>query len=156
MLGYLGQEIELAALGKELELTEADEARGDPRAHGARLAAYALGARVSVPVPPDDLQRQVRVQVQVQVQEWARCRVGASPVVTRQSERVVGMPSAAIASWPRNSRTLERSTARPSERRLYGVRPAPLSCTSFPSTCPMEIARPSPRCPPYRPAKLAP
>ena len=47
---------------------------------------------------------------------------------TRHSARVVGMPSAAMASEHRNSRMDERSTARPSPRREYGVRPAPLIC----------------------------
>ena len=35
-----------------------------------------------------------------------------------------------IASLARNSRTLERSTLRPSAVREKGVRPAPFSCTS--------------------------
>ena len=80
-----------------------------------------------------------------------------SPVATTQRARVVGIPSAAIASDARNSRTHERSTARPSKRRLKGVTPAPLSCTSSPFlSWPMLIARPSPRWPPYEPAKDAP
>ncbi len=48
-----------------------------------------------------------------------------SPVTVSDSARVVGMPSAAIASLPMNSRTEERSTARPSAVREYGVSPAP-------------------------------
>lgn len=48
-----------------------------------------------------------------------------SPVATRLSARVVGTPSACIASLAMYSRMLLRSTARPSAMRLYGVRPAP-------------------------------
>ena len=64
------------------------------------------------------------------------------------SDRDVGMPSACICSCARNSRTLERNTARPSAPLQYGVRPDPFSCISqrrplnTPST--IEIARPSP------------
>ena len=75
-----------------------------------------------------------------------------SPVSTRLSARVVGTPRWCIASLQRNSRIDERSTARPSARREYGVGPAPLSCSShrWPdafSTSPSVIARPSPSCP---------
>lgn len=48
----------------------------------------------------------------------------ASPVATRERARVVGMPSATNASDAANSRTDDRSTARPSARREYGVDPA--------------------------------
>ena len=57
-----------------------------------------------------------------------------------------------MASLHRNSRTEERSTARPSAVREYGVMPAPLSCSSQRSPAaftvsPRVIARPSPSCP---------
>lgn len=83
-------------------------------------------------------------------------RTTPSPVITTQRQRVVGTRSAAIASDARNSRTHERSTARPSNCREYGVVPAPLSCSSNSPVWPSEMARPSPRWPPYWPAKLAP
>ena len=51
-------------------------------------------------------------------------RTGASEP-TMASARVVGMPSAAMASEHRYSRIDERSTARPSAMREYGVMPAP-------------------------------
>ena len=57
-------------------------------------------------------------------------RTGSGEPVTH-SARVVGMPSACIASEHRNSRIDERSTARPSPMREYGVRPLPLSCSSM-------------------------
>ena len=53
-----------------------------------------------------------------------------SPVATRLSARVVGTPRWCIASLQRNSRIDDRSTARPSALREYGVGPAPLSCSS--------------------------
>eukprot|EP00955_Chlamydomonas_euryale_P044747 352965-Chlamydomonas_euryale.AAC.11 len=61
-------------------------------------------------------------------------------------------PKKCMASLATYSRTLLRITARPSARRLYGVRPAPLSCNSHrwpsgPRTSAMLIARPSPSCP---------
>ncbi len=61
-------------------------------------------------------------------------------------------PSACMASLATYSLTLDRSTARPSARLLYGVRPAPLSCSSQRSpllltTSPRLIARPSPNWP---------
>lgn len=100
-------------------------------------------------------------------------RITGSPVVTRLRARVVGTPTAAMYSEARNSRTEERSTARPSANLqggapgdlgrwggcegghthlLYGVWPAPLSWSSqrspsLPTVCPIEIARPSPSWP---------
>mmetsp|Transcript_2453 Transcript_2453/g.3496 ORF Transcript_2453/g.3496 Transcript_2453/m.3496 type:complete len:84 (-) Transcript_2453:486-737(-) len=82
----------------------------------------------------------------------------------RDSARVVDIPRECIASLARNSRMLERRTARPSAPRQKGVGPAPLSCNSYldiavvgddeddcvcvcgtcMATSPMEIARPSP------------
>jgi len=44
-------------------------------------------------------------------------RTTASPVATRLNARVVGTPSACMASEHTNSRKLERSTARPSALR---------------------------------------
>ena len=75
------------------------------------------------------------------------------------SARVVGMPSAAIASEHRNSRIDERNTARPSPMREYGVSPAPLSCNSMrpgvgvsvAGRSPSRMARPSPSCPAHTP-----
>ena len=57
-----------------------------------------------------------------------------------------------MASLHRNSRIDERSTARPSARREYGVGPAPFNCNSQRCPCglmvsPRVIARPSPNCP---------
>mmetsp|Transcript_45696 Transcript_45696/g.130434 ORF Transcript_45696/g.130434 Transcript_45696/m.130434 type:complete len:215 (-) Transcript_45696:48-692(-) len=49
---------------------------------------------------------------------------------TSDSARVVSTPMACIASDARNSRTLERSTARPSAPLQKGVWPPPLSCIS--------------------------
>mmetsp|Transcript_25905 Transcript_25905/g.60459 ORF Transcript_25905/g.60459 Transcript_25905/m.60459 type:complete len:217 (-) Transcript_25905:87-737(-) len=68
---------------------------------------------------------------------------------TSERARVVGTPSASIASETRNSRTDERRTARPSPPREKGVVPPPLSCSSHRapadvSTSPSEMARPSP------------
>jgi hypothetical protein len=56
-----------------------------------------------------------------------------------------------MASLAMNSRMLLRTTARPSARRLYGVLPAPLSCSSQRcpaalTTSPSVMARPSPSC----------
>ncbi len=48
-----------------------------------------------------------------------------SPVVTAASARVVGMPSAAIASLTRYSRSTGPSAARPSPRRENGVGRSP-------------------------------
>eukprot|EP00967_Tisochrysis_lutea_P009461 scaffold11158_cov32-Tisochrysis_lutea.AAC.2 len=45
----------------------------------------------------------------------------------KDSARVVGTPRWCIASDTRNSRTLDRSTARPSPPRENGVVPPPLS-----------------------------
>ena len=45
-------------------------------------------------------------------------------------DRDVGTPSACICSCARNSRILDRRTARPSAPRQYGVRPPPFSCIS--------------------------
>ena len=59
-------------------------------------------------------------------------RMTLAPVVTRDSARVVGMPSAASDSLAINSRTLLRSTARPSADREYGVSPAPCAVQSIP------------------------
>mmetsp|Transcript_10772 Transcript_10772/g.33235 ORF Transcript_10772/g.33235 Transcript_10772/m.33235 type:complete len:227 (+) Transcript_10772:918-1598(+) len=49
---------------------------------------------------------------------------------TRLSARVVGTPRKCMASDARNSRKLERSTARPSAPRQNGVLPPPLSWSS--------------------------
>ena len=54
-------------------------------------------------------------------------RITLSPVITAASERVVGMPSAAIASLTTYSRSTGPSAARPSPRRENGVGPEPLS-----------------------------
>mmetsp|Transcript_22795 Transcript_22795/g.77099 ORF Transcript_22795/g.77099 Transcript_22795/m.77099 type:complete len:231 (+) Transcript_22795:979-1671(+) len=76
-------------------------------------------------------------------------RLAVSPLETRDSARVVGTPRANMASDAKNSRTEDRSTARPSAPRQNGVVPAPLSCSSHlappgTTTSPTEMARPSP------------
>ena len=78
-------------------------------------------------------------------------RITGSPVVTAASDRVVGMPSAAIASLTMYSRSTGPSAARPSPRRENGVGPEPLSwmsrrMPSGPTTSPSRTARPSPSC----------
>ena len=50
-----------------------------------------------------------------------------SPVVTTARLRVVGMPSACMASLMMYSRSIGPSAARPSPRRENGVGPEPLS-----------------------------
>jgi transglutaminase-like putative cysteine protease len=67
----------------------------------------------------------------------------------RFSARVVGIPSACIASLTRYSRRTGPNAARPSPRRENGVLPAPFNWTSRRSplrsrTSPRRIARPSP------------
>ena len=83
----------------------------------------------------------------------SRCTGNSEPTIA--SARVVGMPRAAIASEHRNSRIDERSTARPSPIREYGVRPAPFNCSSHgpasPRTSPSRWARPSPSRPAQTP-----
>ena len=84
---------------------------------------------------------------------WA-CRPSTSrtidsPVATTASERVVGMPSACIASLIKYSRSIGPTAARPSPPRANGVRPDPLRCRSrrAPSSStnsPSNSARPSP------------
>ena len=54
-------------------------------------------------------------------------RYTGSPVVTTARLRVVGMPSACIASLMMYSRSMGPSAARPSPRRENGVGPAPFS-----------------------------
>ena len=54
-------------------------------------------------------------------------RALTSPVATTASERVVGTPSAAIASEIRNSRSMGPTAALPSPPRENGVRPEPFS-----------------------------
>src|SRR5438270_3495122 len=76
-------------------------------------------------------------------------RQTGSPVVTAASARVVGIPSAAIASLTMYSRRTGPSAARPSPSRENGVGPDPLSWMSrrTPSrsvTSPRRMARPSP------------
>ena len=61
----------------------------------------------------------------------------------------MGTRRACIASEARNSRTLDRSTARPSPPRQNGVAPPPLSCSSHRSPAAVSTsatlsARPSP------------
>src|SRR6056297_2171701 len=78
-------------------------------------------------------------------------RTTVSPVVTAARARVVGTPSAAIASETMYSRITGPSQARPSPIRENGVLPAPFSWMSRrrPSrsiTSPRRIARPSPSC----------
>ena len=78
-------------------------------------------------------------------------RITSSPVVTRDSARVVGTPRWCMASLHRNSRIDERRTALPSANREYGVLPEPFSCSSSTpspvSTSPRVIALPSPSWP---------
>mmetsp|Transcript_47748 Transcript_47748/g.113050 ORF Transcript_47748/g.113050 Transcript_47748/m.113050 type:complete len:310 (+) Transcript_47748:538-1467(+) len=80
--------------------------------------------------------------------EYQGRRVESVWLTMRESARVVGTPSAHIASDAKNSRTDDRSTARPSAPRQNGVRPPPFSCIShrcpFTTTSPMLCARPSP------------
>lgn len=68
---------------------------------------------------------------------------------TREMARVVETPNACMASDAKNSRTDDRSTARPSAPRQNGVGPPPLSWNSHrlpdaSSTSPSDTARPSP------------
>ena len=76
-----------------------------------------------------------------------RCTVSVLDTY-KLSDRDVGTPSACMCSCARNSRTLDRSTARPSAPRQYGVRPPPLSCISqrlsLITASSTETARPSP------------
>ena len=77
-------------------------------------------------------------------------RLTHSPVEATARLRVVGIPSACIASLMMYSRSIGPSAARPSPPREYRVRPPPLSCRSTrrPSgvrCSPRRIARPSPR-----------
>ena len=81
----------------------------------------------------------------------AASRITGSPVATAASERVVGMPSAAIASLMMYSRSTGPSAARPSPRRENGVGPEPFSwmsrrMPSGPTISPSRTARPSPSC----------
>ena len=71
------------------------------------------------------------------------------PETKRHRARALGTRRAAMASEAKNSRMLERNTARPSPPRQYGVAPPPLSwnsqcCPSASSTSSTEMARPSP------------
>ena len=71
------------------------------------------------------------------------------PVATTASERVVGMPSACIASLTTYSRSIGPTAARPSPPRANGVRPEPLRCRSrsrpsASTSSPSSSARPSP------------
>ena len=50
--------------------------------------------------------------------------------LTRDNARVVSTPRLCIASDTRNSRILDRKTARPSPPRQKGVLPPPFSCNS--------------------------
>ena len=82
----------------------------------------------------------------------ARCsRSTGSPVAATASARVVGMPSACIAS-PISTRAASGPTAAwPSPPRENGVRPEPLKCMSRRRPCrsttsPSSSARPSPSC----------
>ena len=75
----------------------------------------------------------------------------ARPVATTASARVVGMPSACIASPTSTSRSIGPTAALPSPPRENGVRPEPLNAMSRrrPArsiTSPSSIARPSPSC----------
>mmetsp|Transcript_77004 Transcript_77004/g.202032 ORF Transcript_77004/g.202032 Transcript_77004/m.202032 type:complete len:227 (+) Transcript_77004:201-881(+) len=84
--------------------------------------------------------------------------VVSSPDTTRERARVVETPMACMASETRNSRTLERSTARPSAPRQKGVCPPPFSCSSQrrppTTTSPTETARPSPYPLPFSKGQL--
>ncbi len=73
----------------------------------------------------------------------------ARPVATTASDRVVGMPSACMASLTTYSRSIGPTTARPSPPRANGVRPEPLRCRSrrpppASVSSPSSRARPSP------------
>ncbi len=68
-------------------------------------------------------------------------RMMTSPVKVTARLRVVGMPSACIASLMMYSRSIGPSGARPSPEREYSVRPEPFSCTSYLS--PLCICSPS-------------
>ncbi|KAG1524347.1 hypothetical protein G6F50_018539 [Rhizopus delemar] len=82
-------------------------------------------------------------------------RMTGSSDPTSASARVVGIPNPCMASLARYSRTEERSTARPSPIREYGVMPAPFNCSSQPpsgpSPSPSKWARPSPNWPAHPP-----
>ena len=82
------------------------------------------------------------------------------PVATTASERVVGMPSACIASLTTYSRSIGPTAARPSPPRANGVRPDPFRCRSrsrpsASTSSPSSSARPSPE-PRGVPAELVP
>ena len=71
-------------------------------------------------------------------------------VVDTARARVVGMPSACIASPIKYSRSIGPTAARPSPPRANGVRPEPFRCRSrrrpaVSTTSPSSSARPSPR-----------
>ena len=73
-------------------------------------------------------------------------RATRSPVATTASARVVGMPSACIASPITYSRSIGPTAALPSPPRANGVRPEPFRCRSRAvPTSPSSSARPSPR-----------
>ena len=80
---------------------------------------------------------------------WSRHTT--SPLRTAASARVVGMPSACIASPIRYSRSTGPTAALPSPPRENGVRPEPLRAMSRRRPCrsitsPRSTARPSPSC----------
>ena len=78
-------------------------------------------------------------------------RITGWPVATTASARVVGMPSACIASPISTSRSIGPTAALPSPPRENGVRPEPLNAMSRRRpwrsiTSPSSTARPSPSC----------
>ena len=65
------------------------------------------------------------------------------PVATTASERVVGMPSACMASLTTYSRSIGPTAASPSPPRANGVRPEPLRCRSTQAARPASTSSPS-------------
>jgi hypothetical protein len=111
---------------RHLEVAEAHERRRHAAHDRARL-----GARIAV------------------VEHVAHHRLAGAH---QDSARVVGTPRWCIASLHRNSRSEERSTARPSALREYGVGPGALelqlpALAARVDVSPSVIARPSPSCP---------
>ena len=81
-----------------------------------------------------------RVATREKVEHYGAVAIAALVTVSRAtgmsgncvtaSARLVGMPSAAMYSDARNSRSELLSVASPSPKREKGVRPAPFNCTS--------------------------
>jgi hypothetical protein len=132
------------------------------RALGVTGVRVVAGDRVVGQAPQEvrvALRRRVLERADAQVARATRTRTAPgsrvsrrtrSPVATTASARVVGMPSACIASPITYSRSIGPTAALPSPPRANGVRPEPFRCRSrrrpwTSSTSPSSSARPSPR-----------